>query len=97
MKKKLLLAGGAAVLLVLMCSAQQARAGIPTGACIDEGACTVLTPEQCAANGGEYIGDDTTCADVPTVSTWGMFVMTLVLLVAGTILIPRLRNRQMPA
>lgn len=43
---------------------------LPTGACCIPGAlCTVLTANECSAQGGEYQGDDTGCDPDPCVAT----------------------------
>lgn len=48
-----------------------------TGACCTSDGCEILTEDLCLAQGGEYIGDDTTCDSDPCVpvsirtKTWG--------------------------
>ena len=37
--------------------------GCETGACCNNGACTQTTKAACAASGGQYMGDGTTCSD----------------------------------
>ncbi|MCK4658300.1 MAG: hypothetical protein KAV82_02155 [Phycisphaerae bacterium] len=38
---------------------------IPTGACCTDTGCQVLTPGECAAAGGSYVGDDVSCDPDP--------------------------------
>jgi M6 family metalloprotease-like protein len=71
--------------------------GIPDecGACCGEQDCEQLTQALCeASEGGEYRGDGTTCeaecpAPIPTVSEWGLVVLSLALLTAGSVVIAR--------
>ncbi len=71
--------------------------GIPDecGACCGEQDCEQLTQALCEASGnGEYRGDGTTCevecpAPIPTVSEWGLVVLSLALLTAGSLVIAR--------
>jgi len=76
---------------------------IPTGACCrDNNRCDVgLTQAECQAISGFYEGDGTTtcrhAADgrcIPTLSAWGVAVMTLLVLTAATIVLIRRRNAQ---
>ena len=58
------------------------------GACCGPGPCTEGTEVNCDATGGKFRGDDTTCEveacnNIPTVSEWGLFAMSLGLLAAG--------------
>ncbi|MBI4717363.1 MAG: IPTL-CTERM sorting domain-containing protein [Planctomycetes bacterium] len=67
-----------------------------TGACCFDGAtCAYTTQSKCVGLGGEYRGNGTTCSDdfecVPTLSEWGLAVMTILILAAATIV---LRNRR---
>jgi len=72
---------------------QPAVAGIATGACnLPDGTCRVLSDTACAVAGGAYQGDGTACPVVPAVSTWGVVVMTLLLLAVGTIVLTRTRH-----
>ena len=63
------------------------------GACCEgQETCQEVTAEDCEAMGWRYIGDNTTCGaetctivpPVPTVSEWGLAIMSLSLLAAGT-------------
>jgi hypothetical protein len=81
--------------------------GAEGACCLSGGSCTVATESYCAANDGMYAGNDTTCADgngngladvceqVPAVSAWGLAVMVLLLLTAGTVLVVRRHATQM--
>lgn len=67
-----------------------------TGACCDPyGSCSEVPSADCA---GDYQGDNTLCADtdcprlVPTVSEWGLAIMSLIGLAVGTILFGRQRR-----
>ena len=71
--------------------------GIPDdcGACCAEDSCSQTTEAACESL-GEYHGDTTSCeegacADIPTVSEWGLIAMTLLVLSAGAVV---LRRRQ---
>ncbi len=60
----------------------------PAGACCGPGPCQEITEADCEAKGAKYRGDGTTCEveacnNIPTVSEWGMFAMSLGLLAAG--------------
>ena len=79
-----------------------------TGACclIIDPWCAQITEEQCADLDGRYQGDETTCADddgdgvpdecedlsIPAVSEWGLVVMALLMLTAGTVVFARRRR-----
>ena len=70
-----------------------ARAGVAPEACCRPGQpCIDLPPELCT---GRSLGVGTTCAangaecNVPTVGEWGLVVMTLAVLIAGTIVLRR--------
>lgn len=73
--------------------------GIPDecGACCGPQDCVQTTQAYCETS-GKYRGDATTCATqencagIPTVSQWGLVVMTLVVLTAGTIVLVRRRS-----
>ncbi len=67
---------------------------------IEGGCCTttgcVQVPEcQCIDSGGDYLSDGTPCGPdgicVPTVSQWGLAVMSLLVLAAGTVVVMRHR------
>lgn len=71
-----------------------------TGACYVGIACeTALHLSECDALGGKYVGDDTSCVDtrytdiIPAVSEWGLAVMLLLTLTAGTVILSRRRVR----
>ena len=70
-----------------------------TGACCEgQEACQEITLEDCEAMGWRYIGDNIgceegTCNIVPTVSEWGLAIMSLSLLAAGTWAV---RKKQVP-
>jgi len=64
----------------------------PTGACCGPGPCQEITEAECEAMGWKYVtdelGDPKTCAEaacnnIPTVSEWGLAIMSLSLLAAG--------------
>ncbi len=66
--------------------------------CADDGTCTETTEADCD---GTWLGlgtdcDPNPCAQppIPTVSEWGLIIMTLLLLTAGTIIFGRLRHRR---
>ncbi len=78
---------------------------IPTGNCCVEGECMEdVTEAVCNSAGGEYQGNGTECVPsacaggghdhdpIPTVSEWGLVVMTLLVLTAGTVVIGRRRR-----
>jgi len=74
--------------------------GIPDecGACcgnFGDVACTQWTQDVCEDNGGVYLGDRTLCdgdaCPIPAVSEWGLVVMTLLVLAAGTMVLRRRR------
>ncbi|MFH1110093.1 MAG: IPTL-CTERM sorting domain-containing protein, partial [Planctomycetota bacterium] len=74
-------------------SASTARAGVAPEACCRPGQpCIDLPPELCS---GRSLGVGTTCAangaecNVPTVGEWGLVVMALAVLIAGTIVLRR--------
>ena len=60
-----------------------------TGACcLPTGECEEEHEDHCLEEGGVFLGEDTTCTEnactsVPTVSTWGLMVLALVLAAAG--------------
>lgn len=66
------------------------EAGAPgEGACCGPGPCQEITEAECEAMGWKYIGDGVTCEEagcnyIPTVSEWGLAIMALALLAAGT-------------
>ncbi len=64
---------------------------LPEGACaMPDGTCMETTWADCESAGGVYQGDGTTCqSDIPTVTEWGMIVMTLGLLTVGVVVIMR--------
>ncbi|MFH1419466.1 MAG: IPTL-CTERM sorting domain-containing protein [Planctomycetota bacterium] len=65
---------------------------LPTGACLLPDLTCPITTEACCLNaGGVYQGDGTTeCPPpIPTVSEWGLIIMTLLLLTAGTVVFGR--------
>ena len=77
----------------------------PTGACTIQdstvlpecfvtlqGACEFWS-NQMGATGGQYLGDGTTLAacGIPTVSEWGLVILTLVLMISGSVIITRFR------
>ncbi len=73
--------------------------GMPpvTGACCTYQAsgCLMTTPSDCDTLGGGYRGDSITCQDIaecsaiPTVSEWGLIVMSLLVLTGGTLVYTR--------
>lgn len=75
----------------------------PTGNCCIGWECTpnVMTEADCINAGGEYQGDGTLCVpeacipkelNIPTTSEWGLIVLTLLILTAGTVVIARRRR-----
>ena len=48
-----------------LCSELEPLCGQTTGACCEDWACTIRTPGDCLAVGGEYKGDDTPCDPSP--------------------------------
>jgi len=64
--------------------------GMPDQECVDH-----LTLSECTGISGRYDGDGTRCAMgykcIPTITNWGIVVMTLVTLAAATIVIMRRR------
>jgi len=88
------LSGMAGVVLpILLAAPPIARAGVAPEACCRPGQpCIDLPPEMCT---GRSLGAGTTCAangaecNVPTVGEWGLVVMTLAVLIAGTIVLRR--------
>lgn len=69
------------------------------GACCSSQPCQELNQTQCEAAGGKYLGEGTLCDvdcpdPIPTVSEWGLVVMTLLIFVAGTVIILRSRSRR---
>ncbi len=72
-----------------------------TGRCCVGDNCIEVTGPDCDAQGGTYYGTGLTCAGfdcgtvgTPTVSEWGLIIMTLLVLTAGTVI---LRHRHRPA
>jgi hypothetical protein len=64
------------------------------GACVilPEGECENVTEEVCENYlYGKYKGDGTSCVDIPAVTSWGLAVMVLLVLAAGTVVIRRAR------
>ena len=74
-----------------------AKVGFALGACIlPNGECVDDTwVEECGMAEGDYLGDGSSCAPetIPTVGEWGMIIMALLLLTAGTIVLAR-RNKE---
>ena len=71
----------------------------PTGACCltDQTCVTHLSEADCTAQGGAFAGEGTACfcgEPIPTVSQWGLSVMTVLLLAAAALVIAR---RRVPA
>jgi hypothetical protein len=68
--------------------------GSPLGACIfHDGHCEELCAADCDEQGGKFIGAGTLCIDViPAVTEWGLLVMVLIGLAAGTIMFRRARR-----
>jgi len=70
---------------------------ISNGSCEAAGNCREnITPSACQALGGRFFGPNLSCAEVcangaciPTVSTWGIVVLLLLLTTAGTIVLAR--------
>lgn len=83
-------------------------AGCPgAGACcFSDGGCEILISSECDGLGvylgdgsvcfGDFDGDgrDDACRAIPTVSEWGLIVMTVLVLTAGTIVFGRRRRRE---
>jgi len=75
----------------------------PDGACTGANAtpaCVLTTDNYCSVASGNWHGDATTCygeGDVPTLSTWGLFALTLSILIAATLLIQRRALRKAAA
>ncbi len=81
---------------------------LPTGACCFSATseCLDLIAEECTIQAGDYKGDGTECLGdgdgngiddaceepIPSVSVWGLTVMTVLVLAAGMILIARRRQ-----
>jgi len=62
---------------------------ISAGACCGPGPCQEIFEVDCEAKGWKYFGDAITCEEaacnnIPTVSEWGLAIMALSLLAAGT-------------
>ena len=81
------------VLPILLAAPSPARAGVAPEACCRPGLpCIDLPPEFCT---GQSLGVGTTCAangadcNVPTIGEWGLVVMALAVLIAGTIVLRR--------
>lgn len=69
------------------------------GCCLEDGQCLYVTEEDCAGMGGLYNGDNVQCLgdhdgngkddlcdmEIPTVSEWGLVIMTLLLLIVARI------------
>ncbi len=75
----------------------------PTGACCpypDTGVCLILTEELCDQMGATYYGHGSTCnpnpcppgSQIPAVSEWGILVMAVLVLGAGTMIFVRRRR-----
>jgi hypothetical protein len=70
---------------------------IANGSCDAEGNCQEnITQAECQTLGGSFLGPDVSCAEacvngecIPTVSTWGVVALTLLLLVASTTVLQR--------
>ena len=66
--------------------------------CAEDGSCSMMTEADCESSEGTYQGDGTVCdvgtckAHIPTVSEWGLIVMTLLLLTAATVVFGRQRR-----
>lgn len=78
---------------------------ITVGACCwPDGSCTDgVTPPDCVNSGGTFMGLGTLCSEVecptqniPTLTEWGMLIMLLLLVTAGTIAVVR-RRKEMTA
>jgi hypothetical protein len=82
---------------------------VPLGTCcISNGSCETagncrenITPSDCQALGGRFLGPSVSCAQacvngacIPTVSTWGVIVLLLLLTTVGTTILAR---RRVPA
>ena len=67
--------------------------GACIGACVlPDGSCSEQLIEDCETLGGKFLGPLTTCIeDIPAVSEWGLLVMALLGLAAGTIMFRRAR------
>ncbi len=70
--------------------------GIPDecGACCGPGQCVQVIETECA---GKYRGDGTkceqeVCGGIPTVSEWGLIVLAVLLVAAGTVVLPKRRS-----
>jgi len=93
-----------------LCGGTQCPQPTPTGACcLPDGVCEeILTDAECLGEGGVYNGDGTMCLGdnngngiddtceepIPTVSEWGLILLTLLLLTAGTVALGRRRRRR---
>lgn len=69
---------------------------VANGACCSGGSCSMTTAGLCQ---GTYHGDGTICSEsicqghaIPTVSEWGLMVLVLLVLTAGTMVFSRLRR-----
>lgn len=87
----------------LNCWCLQITRGQTQGCCvIGNSDCLVTTEDECAAEGGLYEGDGTTCDDVqacfirpiPTMSEWGMMAFAGILGVSGLIFLMLRRRRE---
>ncbi|MEE9555513.1 MAG: IPTL-CTERM sorting domain-containing protein [candidate division Zixibacteria bacterium] len=78
---------------------------VETGACCwpEDGSCTQETEQICLDNGGQFMGyvdcADVECpqANIPTMSEWGMLILALLLMTAGTLAVVRRRRREATA
>ncbi|NNF42809.1 MAG: IPTL-CTERM sorting domain-containing protein [Phycisphaerales bacterium] len=77
---------------------QSRRVGAASGACcFSDSVCSELDADTCTAQGGTYQGELVSCAAaaaacatlIPAVGQWGLIVLALLLLTAGTIVIRR--------
>ncbi len=69
--------------------------------CLRDGSCAITSSEDCLAQEGSFKGEGTTCdpnpCPIPTLSQWGLIVLTLLLLTAGTLVLIRQRRRPVAA
>ncbi len=70
---------------------------VQPGACFNGNmlpTCVNTTSHFCGFAGGTYVGNGTSCAEVPAVSTWGLIVMALLTVGAGSVVVVRKNARR---
>jgi hypothetical protein len=83
----------------------QSAFGVTGACCLPVGSCQDATTEaECAVLGGIHRGESSTCAGlaspcvatIPTVSEWGLVMMVLLVVLAGTVILLQRRNAYTP-